>query len=255
METSGQEYRRKLYEITREYIIPVIADIITNYVTPNNPSNEDICRYDITPLRGYVAYSDTCMDIVCKKGNIDFVRIMVENDTYQSKGIKYAAKYGMIDIIKYILEEVPEMLHRDNLGDKKEFILHSKIECMIAAHKETHLNVIKYLVINGVNPGCALTNAARKGNKEILDFLLSSGLEPDKLLEVAIFVKSVRSAKIAINAGANPITGVPLTRRTQHVKVLKVLLDAIKKQRKPFYPQAYLHYAISDEIRQMLLSF
>lgn len=215
-------YYRLINTETSKYLIPPIAEIVAEYVTPKVPTDVEIGKYDIGHLAPTVMresdyieglahgnhldklmklikeneenkslpkliFKDLALHGACEVANRSLIATLLEMGADKSMGLEGACEGNNIDIARDLITP----------GDHK-YALYS-------ACKNNNLELVKLLINNGTEGWHGIEIACALNHKDIINYLLSLDSSPSMLrfaLTGAIIGKQIDLIKELINKGA-----------------------------------------------------
>jgi len=159
-----------------------------------------------------------------KNDDLESVKILLQRGFYNDYPLRKAARYGHLEVVKYLLEQGAD-LHVDN-----DYPLRK-------AARYGHLEVVKYLLEQGadlhVDNDYPLRYAAENGHLEVVKYLLEQGADlhagDNDALRWAALRGHLEIVKYLVEQGADLHAendwALRLAARNSHLEVVKCLVE------------------------------
>ncbi|PWA01393.1 hypothetical protein BB558_002519 [Smittium angustum] len=194
----------------------------------------------------------------CKRGNLKFVKLFVENgadmEIHDGISLKLAIKYKHLDVVKYLVERGAKTKHCEDL---EPFLSTQNIDSEIAnfpakkrlrtSVEDEHnlqeasangcFDIVKILVENGAgiheNNETALKEASENGHLDIVEYLVENGsdihVDQDWALGMASKSGHLNVVKYLVEKGANVQAredfALGIACRNGHLDIVKYLVE------------------------------
>lgn len=160
-EITKENFANRILGYVQVHFIRDIANIITNYVTPPNPTDHNIGKYSIEGLLHTVQNIEQCFSGIGKSTDTEF--------------IKRAAKIRLIHVKRRrqetttTFDEVMISMSEENLESQV------KDEIMFKACDSNNTLMVDRLLDNGVQADVGIFNAYMSEHRDLVRYLLKKG--------------------------------------------------------------------------------
>lgn len=226
-------YHQTIVSELDPYIIPHIAIIIADYVTPVDPTDKEIGIYDIQPLIDSVKdkyeyaiglgfgghldripkdlYSDG-LEGACEKGDMKSIQQLLKMSVNTTNGLRGACRGNQTNIALMMLAR----------GANPRESGHIEEAC-----NHDNLDLVQILVKKGAPPDGGIENACKHNYREIIDYLISNGANLNLALIGAVKGQHINLISEFLDKGTHPWWVTQLAAMTKNKEIISLIRDGI----------------------------
>lgn len=234
--------------------LKMVQLLVNNTADPNRGmqkaiSSENTAITEFLISKGAETVNPEYIKEAVKKENFELSKLLIEKgDANVSDAIVEAANSGNIEITKYLLDKgatsadaLSKAMNTKNediilLLLEKTPKLDLEPEMLSTAARKGNLEVIKWLLSNNIQTEYALTDAIRYKHLEVANYLINDGFEPtSEHLEIAVNSNFTDGIKLLLEngVGANSnfedgefaLHKISASYEEEDLKIIKLLLD------------------------------
>lgn len=190
-EITKENFASNISDHVRVIFMPFIADIITSYVTPPNPTDYDIGKYSIEDLLHTLQDIDQCFRGIGESFDAKFVKRAIR----MAYIIKKRREIKIYNDSGEILFEISEKYIENDL----------KRKVMIRACIANNITMVDHMLDDGIKPTVGIYEAYMNGRSDLTKYLFRKGAPYSCIWANICHDNDIKMAQFMIDNNPNKI--------------------------------------------------